>query len=177
MDTWAVAMVAMQCLTLVSLDEYDLENEYPQLLSVYKTRPLFQTYRTNLKSKLELLLSGRSWSKGLSEEFQSFLSVALSLSSATRLDPIDLIGHPVFKGFSLSTRQLLNLEELHYWWLRFHNIASAADLEKYLIAAKVLPFTPPVLAIPTVFDPSEGQTSQEGIQFLGRKCVSLEQLM
>lgn len=176
-DTWGIAMIAVQCITLVQLEEYDLEREYPQLLSLYKSRPLFQTHRTSLKSKVEQLLSGRDWSQSLSDDFQEFLTVALSLSPATRLDPIDLLGHPLFAACRLAPRQTLNLEELYYWWLRLNDLTSDEDLESYLILVQAIPFTPPVLAIPAIFNPEIIEEQHDNLVFLGRKNVSLEQLL
>lgn len=176
-DTWAIAMIAIQCFTLASLEDYDMDQEYPQLLSLYKSRPLFQTHRPSLKSKVELLISGRDWSESLSEEFQSFLTVSLSLAPASRLDPIDLLGHPVFTACRLAPRQTLNLEELYYWWLRLNNITNDEDLERYLIFTQTLPFVPPVLAIPALFDPEKTEEKRDNWDFLGRKMLPLEQLL
>lgn len=176
-DTWAIAMIAVQCFTLVSLEDYDIDEEYPQLLSLYKSRPLFQTHRPSLKSKVELLLSGRDWCKSLSEDFQSFLTASLSLSPTSRLDPIDLLGHPVFAACRLAPRQTLNLEELYYWWLRLNNLSTDEDLERYLMFTQTLPFVPPVLAIPALIDPEKKEEQQESWELLGRKSVPLEQLL
>lgn len=176
-DTWAIAMLAVQCLSLVSLDDYDFQSEYPQLLSLYKSRPLFQTHRPNLRSAVEVLLSGRDWSKSLSDDFQDFLSVALSLSPASRLDPIDLLGHPLFAMRRLSPRETLNLDELCYWWKRLNNISTEEDLEKYLIFTHILPFSPPILSIPTILDLSKPEEQRDNLELLGVKSVSLEQLL